>query len=386
MADLNNQEGFIQNLVETEAKKHLPIRPFWFSVQALDPTTGRIGRFVRAVAKEVTTWILAIKLLRGSLFLDTAVGDYLDDWGRDLGTPRQSSEVDDDYRARIKRRLLQEKLTRPAIRNYITSITGLPTEVLLPWQYEMRFDHRGLETPEEANEDFYAYSGGAVYGDEYHAAGVIDVVTEGYSPLTRSLAEESVAGGIQTYYTVRLQEQADLSYPTEVKSHGSVIWSTTLVPRWSPELSYDGDWTYGGGHEPPSSVSYFFEPAITPYALNPVSTLAYCWTRLVPNASPLDHARGLVNWSVTKAVSAQVQAITTEVDETVSRKANERTRIWEYEPWSPTIRWDDFGSVTWIELMESGTSAQRPGNVTIISGPPVLWGSGGELWDVDGMW
>ena len=228
---------FITRQVSLEMRKHLPVLIGWFTEISL--RTGVLGAFLAAVTAQVVEWLLAIRLAAGGVFLLDAEGDDLDLWGDDIQVPRREDESDDDYRPRLQAQILQLRLTKTAIEAFITSNTGLDTEVLLPWKQEhiWGISSRSIVVDEtgdgEAEDLFYGRSGSTVRSSHYYQGGVIDIKTWGYSPDTKLLAPDVVAGGIKVYFTVQLEE--DIQPLSTPQPDGSMSESFGLRQALLPE-------------------------------------------------------------------------------------------------------------------------------------------------------
>lgn len=88
---------------------------------ALDTVTATIMAEIEA----------AIHTLHARTFILEADGDYLDEHGQERSVPRLQDEIDDDYVHRVK--LIEEKLTRPAILAHVDAILAVGTASMEEW-------------------------------------------------------------------------------------------------------------------------------------------------------------------------------------------------------------------------------------------------------------
>lgn len=78
------------------------------------------------------------------LYLNTADGEILDVWGEKFGVPRETSELDQDYYARIIAEVLRPRNTRYAIQNAITDLTGFLVTLREPYREIFKLDFSAL--------------------------------------------------------------------------------------------------------------------------------------------------------------------------------------------------------------------------------------------------
>lgn len=237
-----------KELAASELKKHLPVRPQWFSEQAL--ATGTLGKFVTAVAEQVAGLRDAISVTREGLVLTKATGEFLDAWGEDLDLARLPGEADDPYRARLLGVLGVDHTTEVGLRSHVEATTGLETSLFIPWKSQQWY---GKRTPGTQGKDpMFGYSTQARYPSPYIRAYVVDVTTKGYSPLTEPTATAAVAAGVKVFFSTlqecepgvsaALLEQlltSDFSYEYRLRTHRPLILSHVIPWGGGKVGSYD---------------------------------------------------------------------------------------------------------------------------------------------------
>jgi hypothetical protein len=195
----------LKDLALGELKKHLPVRPQWFSEQAL--ATGVVGRLVANLADQLASLQDAIAVTREGLVLSQAEGEFLDRWGEDLALERLPGEVDDAYRQRLLDSVGVDHTTETGLRAFVADTTGLETTLLIPWKTQAWY---GKRTPGTAGKDsVFGWSGQARYASPYDRPFVVDVRTRGYSPLTRPTAERAVAAGVKLFFSTLRDYRVD---------------------------------------------------------------------------------------------------------------------------------------------------------------------------------
>lgn len=237
-----------KELAASELKKHLPVRPQWFSEQAL--ATGTLGKLVNSLATQVASLRDAASATREGLVLSKAQGPFLDAWGQDLDLSRLPAESDDDYRVRLLASVGVDHTTEVGLRAHLENVTGLETSLIIPWKQQQWY---GKRTPGTQGKDsLFGLSGKAQYSSPYIRAFVVDVLTRGYSPLTEPTATSSVAAGVRIFFstlndyrvnTISIQAEADInsdhSYEYRLRSHQYFILSGETAWGGGKVGSYD---------------------------------------------------------------------------------------------------------------------------------------------------
>lgn len=206
--------NFGKNKAKAELLKHLPTGPLWFSEGELK--TGQVGKLVNALAENIGLFLEEANRVRNNLFLNLADATGLERWGSDLLLERRPGESDEAYRARLSSELLRLRVTRPAVQSYVEDVSGLSTTIFLPWKFQDWRDQRTIGLPLDAVDPFYGRSGQARRTSTYYQGGVIDVVTEGYSPNVSRSIYEIVAAGIQVYFTANVDGNIITIAPEEM--------------------------------------------------------------------------------------------------------------------------------------------------------------------------
>lgn len=234
-------------LAEKEMTKSIPTGKGWFSRDALKQ--GEVGKFVKAISTSIGDWISAVHNTKDALYLSTATGEDLDLWGKDLKLPRKLGESDNLYRARLIRDILSQKLTKPAIENYLNTELDFDSNIYLPWQY---IDIRGNNL-NAADENGYnpvaGRSGMTKRSSLYYTAGVIDVISEGWDPAIRQIVDSTKGAPIKPYFTSQLNPGSVVSYGEQNVSHIRYLERLTFVPIVPPTngVSIRGDGTPRSG-------------------------------------------------------------------------------------------------------------------------------------------
>jgi hypothetical protein len=194
-----NTLDLLRARVSGELLKHLPTLPGWFSEASL--TTGTLSKLLGAFTVQVADWLAAIKVVKDGVYLDDATGDALDQWRKDLNQPLIDGETEAALRQRLKGAILRLRLTREGVRSYVAELTGLPTEVLLPWKDIDWRGQRDTTLAFGAQDHVNGRSGRRRRSSPYYQGGVIDLRTQGSNPQLEKLALDSVAAGVQVYLT-----------------------------------------------------------------------------------------------------------------------------------------------------------------------------------------
>jgi len=95
-----------------------------------------------AIAEELDNFIIEMNNLELSLYIDTAVGDELDDLGALFQLARRTGESDNDYRVRIKNARLSfiGGGTIPGLKDAFAASTGLPeTQIDIVDEFDLKF-------------------------------------------------------------------------------------------------------------------------------------------------------------------------------------------------------------------------------------------------------
>lgn len=231
-----------KELAVSELRKHLPVRPEWFSEQAL--TTGTLSRVVSAVADQVASLRDAATLTREGLVLRKAQGAFLDAWGLDLDLPRETGETDEAYRTRLLAILGQDHTTEVGLRAHIENSTGLETTLIIPWKNQAWY---GKRQPGSVGKDaIFGLSGKAQYSSPYVRAFVVDVMTRGYSPKTEPTAASSAAAGVKLFFSTLRDYRVDsVSISSMVELNSDRIYEYWL--RRHEYFIFSGETPWGGG-------------------------------------------------------------------------------------------------------------------------------------------
>lgn len=119
-----------QSDITTRIQAYLPNG--WFGDWANAPI---IGGVISGIASVLATSYLLIQFAHAQTRLGTSSGGWIDLWATDFfGTslPRQPSETDVSYISRIQAEIFQQKSTRPAMINMLTTLTGRAPIVFEP--------------------------------------------------------------------------------------------------------------------------------------------------------------------------------------------------------------------------------------------------------------
>lgn len=218
---MSNNFNLPEILARQKLTENLPVGNGWFSPEAMRLNGGEAGKLTRSLAKEIGIFLQAIKDKKNDLFLSSATGVGIDEWGSDVNIFRELGESDDSFKNRISSEILQERVTRFGVSNYISRLTGLPTLVYLPWRLQEFRSNRFLTLEDgttplpyydetnissapalDAQDLIQGRSGSTRRSSAYWQGGVIDIFTLDFSSKTRILAPKVVAAGIKCYYSV----------------------------------------------------------------------------------------------------------------------------------------------------------------------------------------
>lgn len=218
---MSNKFNLPEIIARQKLTNNLPIGGGWFSPQATQLNGGEAGKLTRVLAKEIGIFLQAIKDKKNDLFLNSATDRGIDEWGADVNMFRETGETDLSFKNRISNEILQERVTRAGVGDYISRLTGLPTLVYLPWQLQEFRSNRTLTLEDgvtplpyydltniatapalDAQDNVQGRSGLTRRSSAYWQGGVIDIFTLDFSYKTRLLAPKVVAAGIKCYYSV----------------------------------------------------------------------------------------------------------------------------------------------------------------------------------------
>lgn len=182
----------------------LPQGPAWFNPSALAPGKP-VERLREGLIQAYGEFKAAAAELMANNSLLTATGTYLDDFGQDVGVPRNGDD-DADYRLRIQNAILQASTTASELEALLEAHTGVDHSLFAPWTLEEVRGDRGYASMANVDDidEEYGRSGVRVISSDYYCGGVLDVIAEDFSPDTKRLTEELVAAGVTVYLTTNL--------------------------------------------------------------------------------------------------------------------------------------------------------------------------------------
>lgn len=260
---LTDTKNLLKSLTLLEFKKHLPIRPQWFSHEAQEG--GELSYLASGFSKVVANWLGDIYTGQQNVFLTTATGSALDDWGKDFGVSRLTGEADDAYRARIKATIGLVTITEDGLKAFVSSGTGLETWITTPWKQQwfisVHPDHYS-GTGFEQWQAQHGWSGGQKWSDGYYTGYVIDVHTRGFSPFTLGLVKRGKAAGIRAYLT-NWFDLPVLNAPTLTQRLQRSVYLDHLLPL-TDRLILSGSGVWGGKSQHFADKIEFLEPAVRP--------------------------------------------------------------------------------------------------------------------------
>lgn len=177
--------------------KQLPTGRGWFSTAELN--SGVTRQLINAFAAAIGDWTDTLRSKKKEFYLQLATEEGLEYWGRDLNVPRDLNEDTETYRQRLIRTINRDKLSKSAIEAAIFEITGLNSEVRLPWRsLDIKSNNYGsLDVP-----NLFAGKSGVVRRPNYFwQAGVVDVQVWGYDPRVETIVRDLTAAHVAYYIT-----------------------------------------------------------------------------------------------------------------------------------------------------------------------------------------
>lgn len=223
-----------------ELVRNLPVGPGWFSESAVKD--GEVGKLLKSLSLPVGELLDQVRDSRDGIYLASATGDDLDQWGRDLLITRSSGELDTPYRDRLINEVIGSKLTIPAMEDYIYSNLGIQTTIYEPWRdLDWREETFRLTNPNTFYNPKAGRSGTTRRSSYYYTAGVIEVITDGWHKDIKPIINTIKAAHIKPYFTTRIAgghgiiDDEDPEVTTNTR-----VYYIGFVPPYTQNPTYSG--------------------------------------------------------------------------------------------------------------------------------------------------
>lgn len=228
---------------------------------------GELDFIVQAIETALQQLDIDSREMRLELFINSANGKWLNEWGSWFGVSRFLDETDEQYRVRIIASLSSSKVTINALREIVRNFIQDPTATVIV--YEPFTNLRRFNVSQYSDQDHYQNA-------EYYRIGVIDIQSSAErTDRFTTLINDSKPAGVKVFFTKLLDvnyEGAQILINTFDSTN-----ETTIEKNIKTEPHTDvATFSSGLASKPRSgnkivdeSIEVTYEPSSSPYTLSP---------------------------------------------------------------------------------------------------------------------